>query len=150
MRLPDSLIERLSKEVNCSTKPAPSDLVARLQERNADGDVLDYFRLYNFEASVDCVCLDAADANLQMMDDTCPNCEVWQHGFIPFGRDLEGRCYCFNQNDRDSNGNSKIVRLSYPFGDDTSVEQISSASEFIAPDFATFLSLYLDSKVDSM
>ena len=67
-----------------------------------------------------------------------------------FARDPEGRAYCFNQNDRDSEGNSKIVRLSYSFGDDTSVEEISGAAESIAPNLSEFIPLYLDSKVDSI
>lgn len=150
MHLPDSLIARLLKEADCSPNPASPDSIALLRERNANGDALDYFRLYNFEANVDCVCLNSADGNLQMMENICPNCEVWQHGFIPFARDLEGRIYCFNQNDRDPDGNSKIVRLSYTFGDDTSVDQISAASESIAPNFTSFIPLYLDAKVDSM
>lgn len=82
-----------------------------------------------------------------MMDDMCPNCDVWRHGFISFGRDLEGRCYCFNQNDRDSKGNSKIVRLSYSFSEDATVSEISEAAEAIANDFVSFLELFLDSKV---
>jgi hypothetical protein len=42
------------------------------------------------------------------------------------------------------------VRLSYTFGANTSVDEISAAAEVIAANLLEFLDLYLDSKVDSM
>ena len=150
MKLSESLLERLSTEADATPDPATNEQLSALAAKNADGDALDYFRVYNFCANVDCVELDQADANLEMMEDICPNCEVWQHGFISLARDLEGRAYCFNQNDRDSDGNSMLVRLSYTFGDDTSPQEISDAAESIAPNFSEFIPLYLDSKVDSI
>src|SRR5688572_13303891 len=111
MKIQEDLLQRLSTEAESDPDPATAEQLVALAAKNTDGDTLDYFRLYNFCANVDCVELDQADSNLDMMDGICPNCEVWQHGFISFARDLEGRAYCFNQNDRDSDGNSKIVRL---------------------------------------
>jgi hypothetical protein len=150
MNIPNPLLQRLVTEAGAEAKPATDEQLDALAAKNANGDALDYFRTYNFRANIDCVDLDQADSNLEMMDGICPNCEVWQHGFISFARDLEGRVYCFNQNDRDAEGSSRIVRLSYTFGGDTSVDQISTAAEAIASNFLEFLALYLDSKVDSM
>ena len=150
MNIQTPLLERLASEAEAVVNPADERTLGLLRERNINGDALDYFSQYNFEASVDLVSLDTAEDNLDMMDTVTPNCEVWQHGFIPFGRDFEGRIYCFNQNDRDPSGNSRIVRLQYTFGEDTSIAAISAAAEAIAPDFNAFLALYLDSKVDSI
>lgn len=150
MNIPEALLLRLADEAEAKPEPAGAGHLAALAAKNASGDVLDYFRIYNFYARVDCVELEQADASLEVMRDITPNCEVWQHGFISFARDLEGRAYCFDQNVRDAEGNSRIVRLSYTFGGDTSVEQISAAAELIAPDLVAFLELYLDRKVDSM
>jgi len=150
MNIPPPLLQRLASEAEATANPADEQTLSLLRERNINGDALDYFRDFNFEASVDLVSLDPAKDNLDMMDTVTPNCEVWQHGFIPFARDFEGRIYCFNQNDRDTSGHSKIVRLQYTFGEDTSVEDISAAAEHIASDFNAFLALYLDSKVDSI
>lgn len=147
MNIPKPLLQRLAVEAEAHPDPATGEQLAKLAAKNANGDSLEYFKTYNFYTNVDCVELDQANSNLDMMDGICPNCEVWQHGFISFARDLEGRAYCFNQNVRDSEGNSRIVRLSYTFGSDTSVDQISAAAEAIAPNFVDFLELYLDSKV---
>lgn len=150
MNIPAPLLERLASEAEATANPADEQTLSLLRERNISGDALNYFRDFNFAASVDLVNLDTAKDNLDMMDTVTPNCEVWQHGFIPFASDFEGRIYCFNQNDRDALGNSKIVRLQYTFGDDTSVADISAAAKHIASDFNAFLELYLDSKVDSI
>ncbi|MCP5537972.1 MAG: hypothetical protein H7A51_17280 [Akkermansiaceae bacterium] len=150
MTIPESLLQRIESETGSRPTPATDEQLEALAAKNANGDTLEYYRAYNFYANVDCVELDQADANLDMMDGITPNCEVWQHGFISFARDLEGRAYCFDQNTRDPEGRSRIVRLSYTFGDDTSVEMISAAAEVIAPNLLEFLDLYLDSKVDSM
>ncbi|MES2470599.1 MAG: hypothetical protein V4675_25115 [Verrucomicrobiota bacterium] len=150
MTIPESLLQRLADEAGASPTPATGEQLEALAAKNANGDTLEYFRVYNFNANVDCVELDQADANLEMMDGITPNCEVWQHGFISFARDLEGRAYCFDQNDRDSEGRSRVVRLSYTFGANTSVDEISAAAEVIAANLLEFLDLYLDSKVDSM
>ena len=150
INIPDHLLERLISETGASSNAANEQIIDLLRAKGVNGDALDYFRHFNFEASVDLVALDAAKDNLEMMDTVAPNCEVWQHGFIPFGRDIEGRIYCFNQNDRDESGRSKIVRLQYSFGNNTSIADISSAAEPIASDFESFLALYLDCKVDSI
>lgn len=147
MNIPESLLQRMSAEAEAVPSPATDEQLFELVAKNANGDALDYFRIYNFYADVDMVNLEKADVNLDYMEGICPNCEVWQHGFIAFARDFEGSAYCFNQNDRDPEGNSTIVRLSYTFGSDTSVEKISASAEAIAPNFNEFLSLYLDERL---
>ena len=150
MNISENLLKRLADEAESIPNPASDEELVKLKEHNADGDTLEYFAKYNLECDIDMVTLDDAVNNLDCMGFATPDCEVWQHGFIPFGRDFGGRTYCFDQNDRDQEGCSKIVRLSYSFGEDTNPKEISKASEAIADNLNLFLELYLDSKVESM
>lgn len=129
------------EEFGAQFSPATPDQIEELSSRNADGDTLTYFSTLNIavELPARSICLDDAMNNLDMMDGIAPDCEVWQHGFIPVARDIEGRVYCFDQNSRDADGHSKIVRHPYPIGDDATTEDAKGAAEPIADNFELFL-----------
>ncbi|MCF6299055.1 MAG: hypothetical protein L3J01_04165 [Thiomicrorhabdus sp.] len=141
------------EEYGAEFESATEDQLASLKERNANGDTIDYFSSLNISAEIpvrSLIRFDDAQANLEQMVDMCPNCEVWQHGFIAFARDIEGRVYCFNQNDRSESGVSKIVRHPYPVGDDCTLDQAISTAEPISDSFEAFIDwIMADPEIDA-
>ena len=138
--------QKYLEDYGASLSPASPDQITQLREKNADGDTVDYFESLNLAVELpirNLITFDSAEDIIDQMGWNCPDCEVWQHGFIAFARDMEGRVYCFDQNHRDEAGRSKIVRHPYPVGDDCTLEGAIKASEPIAENFLEFISLLM-------
>jgi hypothetical protein len=143
------IIVKLSEATGIQFEPAQLDALDELRSLGASDEIIAFYAAYEpadpFDGEIRFLNIDDI---VLMNNEAVPGYCVQPHGYIVFAENDCGDSYCFDMNQLDGIGRSRIVVASPETAEDIeTAEQAAAMVQQVAPNLMSFLDLVLRDNV---